>query len=204
MNRIAGRDPPAADCSGRPAHRRSERRSRIAGGPRLACRSGPLENRPCRRFLLQNVTVDGHIYSAPVDIHGANWMFYSTKIFQELKLQPPKSWDEFFAQASKLQAAGYTPLAFGAMPSRRAVFMALLAGIGGSDVYRAVAVAHDAKARAARASKPCSTRWDGCASTSMPVVQPQVERHLGTGGNQQGSPDDSSVIGRRGLLLPPV
>jgi len=65
-------------------------------------------------LLLQNVTVDGHIYSAPVDIHGANWMFYSTKIFQELKLQPPKSWDEFFAQASKLQAAGYTPLAFGA------------------------------------------------------------------------------------------
>ena len=80
-------------------------------------------------LLLQNVTVDGHVYSAPVDIHGANWMFYSTNVYQSLSLQPAGSWDEFFTQATKQQAAGYIPLAFGANAQQESwLFMALLAG----------------------------------------------------------------------------
>lgn len=97
-------------------------------------------------LLLRNVTVDCHVYRAPVDIQCANWMFYSTKIYQKLGLRPPKTWEEFFAQAAKLRAAGYIPLAFGANAQQESwLFMALLAGVGGNDTYRAVAVEHNAK-----------------------------------------------------------
>ena len=85
-------------------------------------------------LLLRNVTVDGHIVSAPVDIHGANWMFTSTKVFKAVGLEPPKTWDEFFAQAPKIQAAGYIPIAFGANAQQEDwLFMALLAAAAGND-----------------------------------------------------------------------
>ena len=98
-------------------------------------------------MILRNVVFDGHFVTAPVDIHGANWMFYSTKVFKAANLEPPKTWDEFFAQAPKLQAAGYIPLAYGANAQQEGwLFMALLAGVAGSETYLAVAVQHDAKA----------------------------------------------------------
>jgi glucose/mannose transport system substrate-binding protein len=144
MNRVAGGNPPTA-------------MQWQAGAPtRELAQQGLLANldwlakaddwkRTLPPLLLQKVTVDGHIYSAPVDVHDANWMFYSTKIFRALKLSPPKSWGEFLAMAPKLQAAGYIPLAFGANAQQESwLFMALLAGVGGSDVYRAVVVDHDA------------------------------------------------------------
>jgi glucose/mannose transport system substrate-binding protein len=145
MNRMAGGNPPTAMQwqTGAPT-RELAQQGLLANLDWLAEAGHWKQTLP--PLLLQNVTVDGHIYSAPVDIHGANWMFYSTRIFQELKLPPPKSWDEFFAAAPKLQTAGYIPIAFGANAQQESwLFMALLAGVGGSDVYRAVAVDHDAK-----------------------------------------------------------
>jgi glucose/mannose transport system substrate-binding protein len=137
MNRLAGGNPPTAMQwqTGAPT-RELAQQGLLAGLDWLAEAAQWKQSFP--PILLQNVAVDRHIYSAPVDIHGANWIFYSTKIFRELKLQPPKSWDEFPAMAPKLQAAGAY-----AQPESW-LFMALLAGVGGSDVYRAVAVDHDA------------------------------------------------------------
>ncbi len=148
MNRIAGGNPPTAMQwqAGEPT-RELAQQGLLADLDWLAGLGHWKQVLP--PLVLQKITVDGHIYSAPVDVHGANWMFYSTKIFQELKLPPPKSWDEFFAEAPKLQAAGYIPIAFGANAQQESwLFMALLAGVGGSDTYRAVAVDHDAKAAA--------------------------------------------------------
>jgi glucose/mannose transport system substrate-binding protein len=82
-----------------------------------------------------------------VNIHGANYQFYSTKVFDDLKMQPPKTWDEFLADAPKIKAAGYIPIAFGANAQQEDwLFYAVLAGAGGSDLYRKVLVEHDAKA----------------------------------------------------------
>jgi glucose/mannose transport system substrate-binding protein len=145
MNRIAGGNPPTAMQwqTGAPT-RELAQQGLLANLDWLADADHWKQTLPL--LLLQSVTVDGHVYDAPVDIHGANWMFYSTKIFQALNLQPPRSWDEFFAQTPKLQAAGYIPLAFGANAQQESwLFMALLAGIGGRDTYRAVAIDHDAK-----------------------------------------------------------
>jgi glucose/mannose transport system substrate-binding protein len=98
-------------------------------------------------LLVKNMTYDGHVIAVPVDLHGANWMFYSTKVFDALKMQPPKTWDEFFALAPKIKAAGYIPLAYGANAQQVDwLFEALLVGVGGKDLYRKVWVDHDAKA----------------------------------------------------------
>ena len=146
MNRIAGGNPPTAMQWQTGAPTRELAQQGLLANLDWLAEAGDWK-RTLPPLLLQKITVDGHIYSAPVDVHGANWMFYSTKIFQEMKLSPPKSWDEFFAMAPKLRAAGYIPLAFGANAQQESwLFMALLAGVGGSDVYRAVAVDHDAKA----------------------------------------------------------
>src|SRR6185437_3937672 len=81
------------------------------------------------------------------NIHGANYQFYSIKVFNDLKMQPPKSWDEFLADAPKIKAAGYIPIAFGANAQQLDwLYEAILAGAGGKDLYRKVFVDHDAKA----------------------------------------------------------
>ncbi len=146
MNRIAGGNPPTAMQWQAGAPTRELAQQGLLADLDWLAKAGDWQ-KTLPPLLLQKATVDGHIYSAPVDVHGANWMFYSTKIFQALKLPPPKSWDEFFAQAPKLQAAGYIPIAFGANAQQESwIFMALLAGIGGRDTYLAVTVDHDARA----------------------------------------------------------
>jgi len=83
----------------------------------------------------------------PGHLHGANWMFYSTKVFSDLNMAPPKTWDEFLAEADKIKAAGYLPIAMGGNAQQTGwLFYAMLAGVGGKEAYRKVFVAHDAQA----------------------------------------------------------
>src|ERR1700760_4553321 len=92
------------------------------------------------------MTHDGSVVPAPGENHRAKHQFYSTKVFDDLKMQPPKSWDEFLADAPKLKAAGYIPIAFGANAQQEDwLFMALLAAAVGNDGYLAIVTKHDAK-----------------------------------------------------------
>jgi glucose/mannose transport system substrate-binding protein len=94
-------------------------------------------------LLVKNITVDGHVIAVPVNLHGANWMFYSTKVFSALNMAPPKTWDEFLAEADKIKAAGYLPIAMGGNAQQTGwLFYATLAGVGGKEAYRKVFVAH--------------------------------------------------------------
>jgi glucose/mannose transport system substrate-binding protein len=100
-------------------------------------------------LLVKNITVDGHVIAVPVNLHGANWMFYSTKVFSALNMAPPKTWDEFLAEADKIKAAGYLPIAMGGNAQQTGwLFYATLAGVGGKEAYRKVFVAHDGQAAA--------------------------------------------------------
>ena len=93
------------------------------------------------------MTYDGQVIAVPVNIHGANYQFYSIKVFNDLKMQPPRTWDEFLADAPKIKAAGIIPIAFGANAQQLDwLFEAILVGAGGKDLYRKVFVDHDAKA----------------------------------------------------------
>lgn len=94
----------------------------------------------------QKKQFNGHVIATPVGIHGVSWMFYNTKIFSDLKLEPPKTWDEFFVVADKIKSAGYIPLAHGGQPWQGAIlFLNVMAGVGGKDFYRKVMIGNDAK-----------------------------------------------------------
>jgi glucose/mannose transport system substrate-binding protein len=148
MNRIAGGNPPAAmQWPVGAATRELAQQGVLTNLDEFAAAGRWPQNLP--PLLLKYVTVDGHIVSAPVDIHGANWMFYSTKVFKALNLEPPKTWDEFLTEAPKIKAAGYIPIAFGANAQQEDwLFMALLAASAGNDGYLAIVTKHDPKAAA--------------------------------------------------------
>ncbi len=57
--------------------------------------------------------VDGHWYCVPVNIHSWPWAWYSKEAFAKAGLPDPKNFDEFVADAPKLQEAGIIPLAIG-------------------------------------------------------------------------------------------
>lgn len=146
LNRIAGGDPPTAmQWNIGVAVRQLAEQGVLTPLDEYAKQGDWLAHLP--PLLVSNMTYDGHVIAVPVDIHGANYQFYSTKVFDDLKLQPPKTWDEFLADAPKIRAAGYIPIAFGANAQQQDwLFYAVLAGAGGSDLYRKVLVDHDAKA----------------------------------------------------------
>jgi glucose/mannose transport system substrate-binding protein len=87
--------------------------------------------------LIDMVSKDGKIYSVPVNIHRGNILWYNKKVFEENGLQPPATFEEFFAVADKLKAKGITPLALGDKEPWTAthLFETVLLGKLGADDY---------------------------------------------------------------------
>lgn len=96
-------------------------------------------------ILAKRITVDGKLYAIPVDIGGGNWMWYSTKAFADIGAPAPKTWAEFFADAPKLKAKGYVPLAFGGQPWQEASLFYNVMLAQGHDFYNHVMTDHDVK-----------------------------------------------------------
>ena len=61
--------------------------------------------------LLKNIGTDQGIWSVPVNIHRSNVLWYVPANLEKWGVQPPATWDEFFAAADNLKAAGVVPLA---------------------------------------------------------------------------------------------
>ncbi|MGG3282618.1 ABC transporter substrate-binding protein [Paenibacillus solani] len=82
-------------------------------------------------------TVDGKIYGIP-DNGYIEGFFYNKKIFNELGLTPPTTWDQFLAMCETLKSAGYTPLALGAAEawSINMIPTNFAATLGGVDMFR--------------------------------------------------------------------
>ncbi|WP_408007638.1 ABC transporter substrate-binding protein [Pseudalkalibacillus sp. A8] len=55
---------------------------------------------------------DGKVYGVPLSLNSAQ-MFYNKKIFNDLGLEEPKTWDEFIELNEKLKEEGVTPIALG-------------------------------------------------------------------------------------------
>jgi glucose/mannose transport system substrate-binding protein len=87
--------------------------------------------------VLNVVRVKGHFYAAPVSIHMPTWIWYSKAAFKKAGVAgEPKTFDELFAALDKLKAAGLIPLAHGGQPwQENIVFTAVLANVGGKDLY---------------------------------------------------------------------
>ncbi|MDO6657252.1 ABC transporter substrate-binding protein [Anaerobacillus sp. 1_MG-2023] len=88
--------------------------------------------------LIDLVSKDGDIYSVPVNIHRGNVLWYNTSVFEENGVEPPATFDEFFAAADQLQEAGVTPLALGDKEPWTAthLFETALLGTLGADDYK--------------------------------------------------------------------
>ena len=180
----------------------------------LAKKGNWLANLP--PLLVKNMTYDGHVIAVPVDIHGANYHFYSVKVFHDLKMQPPKTWDEFLAMAPKIKAAGYIPLAYGANAQQVDWLFEAIAGRRRRQgpVSQGVRRPRSPRPPASDAMQHVFVR-DGTVAAIRGCGQPEpeMERHAGVGGNQQGRADGRRRLGegrfrrgptdlRQGLWLP--
>jgi glucose/mannose transport system substrate-binding protein len=88
--------------------------------------------------VIDVLSYNGDIWSVPVNIHRSNVLWYNKKIFTDNGLTPPATFDEFFAAADKLQAAGVTPLALGDNGIWAATHLmeSVLLGTMGPDKYK--------------------------------------------------------------------
>lgn len=88
--------------------------------------------------ILDIVSYKGEYWSVPVNIHRANVLWYNKKIFEDNKLTPPKTFDEFFKVADTLKAKGIIPLALGTKDGWEAahVFETVLIGKLGAEGYK--------------------------------------------------------------------
>jgi glucose/mannose transport system substrate-binding protein len=98
--------------------------------------------------ILDSIKVKGHYYAAPVDIHMQAWFFYSKPVFQKAGIAAePQNFDEFVGDLDRLKKAGVIPLALGGQPwQEKITFDALLADVGGTDLYLKVYRERDANA----------------------------------------------------------
>jgi glucose/mannose transport system substrate-binding protein len=88
------------------------------------------------KSLLDMITVDGKIYSVPVNIHRSNVLWYNPKVLEKAGISgPPKTWSEFLEQAPKLKAAGVTPLTIGPLWTQEHLLENVLLGELGPDKY---------------------------------------------------------------------
>ena len=92
--------------------------------------------------LLPKVVADqmkykGHYVAVPVNVHRVNWLWGSNAVLKASGVQGmPKTYDEFFAAADKIKAAGFMPLAHGGQDWQDfTVFESVVLGVGGADFY---------------------------------------------------------------------
>ncbi|MBP2416726.1 ABC transporter substrate-binding protein [Microlunatus capsulatus] len=62
------------------------------------------------KVFVDATTVDGQLFGAPNGTAFGGGVLYNTKVYEQLGLQIPKTWDEFMANNDKIKAAGITPV----------------------------------------------------------------------------------------------
>jgi raffinose/stachyose/melibiose transport system substrate-binding protein len=58
-----------------------------------------------------SVSADGKLYGVPYEAAMGGGILYNTKIYEQLGLSVPKTWDEFMANNAKIKEAGIVPIA---------------------------------------------------------------------------------------------
>lgn len=75
--------------------------------------------------------------ATPVNVHRVNWVWANPEVLKAAGVEGvPSNWDDFFAAADKIKAAGYIPLAHGGQSWQDAtIFEAVALSIGGAEFY---------------------------------------------------------------------
>jgi glucose/mannose transport system substrate-binding protein len=89
--------------------------------------------------LLNAVTINGHPYSVPLNMHLENILYYNLKLFNELGLTAPTGYDEFVADCEAIKAAkpDMVCLAVGSKDNWSDVFVldTIMMELGGPEYY---------------------------------------------------------------------
>ena len=98
------------------------------------------------QVVRDTVTFNDHYMAVPINVHRVNWLWLNKKIFTELKLAIPTTWNSFFAIADKIKAAGYLPLAHGGTAWQDALlFESIALSLLGAEKYQQAFVDSDAR-----------------------------------------------------------
>lgn len=80
---------------------------------------------------------NGHYVAVPVNVHRVNWLWINRDALRKAGARPPRTWDEFFAVAERMQKAGIVPVAHGGQSWQDfTTFETVALGIGGAEFYR--------------------------------------------------------------------
>ncbi len=111
--------------------------------------------------LLDIISWRGEIYSAPVNIHRSNMLWYNKPLFARHGLRAPGSIDELAAVCRKLSGAGITPLALGdnGIWAATHLFESVALACLGSEGYRGL--------------------WDGSTPWDSPEARQAIARFIG-------------------------
>jgi glucose/mannose transport system substrate-binding protein len=89
--------------------------------------------------LLNAVTIDGHPYSVPLNMHLENILYYNQKLFDELNLSAPTGYDDLVAACKAIKAAkpDMDCLAIGSKDNWSDVFVldTIMLELGGPEYY---------------------------------------------------------------------
>ena len=89
--------------------------------------------------LAKAVSVDGHPYVVPLNMHIQNILYYNMPLFEELGLEPPQNFADLMTAAEAIKAARpeMAPLALGTMENWEAAFVldSILLEEGGPEYY---------------------------------------------------------------------
>jgi glucose/mannose transport system substrate-binding protein len=86
----------------------------------------------------------GRYVAAPVNVHRVNWLWVNPAVLKKAGATAPATFDEFFAAADKIKAAGLVAVAHGGQPWQDAtLFESVALGVGGPEFYRKALVQLD-------------------------------------------------------------
>lgn len=146
--------------------------------------------------VLEAGTIDGKYYGIPARGMQPIILFYNKKVFRELKLQPPKTWDELLAVSDRVKAAGLIPFALAGGDSWTELVWPeyLVDRIGGPEVFNRIAAGEkdawqdpaitkaidmisDLVQRGGFGESFASVRWDGAGASTL-IAQGKAAMHL--------------------------
>jgi len=145
-SRIAGGEPPSAVLMTPSAAMRDLAKSgQLRNFDDLAAKGKWQEAMP--PLIWNKLSIDGHLVGLPVGIHADNWIWYSKPLFNELKIEEPKSLDDMFAAADKIKAAGHTAFAIGGEPWQEvSIFTNMIIALGGPEYWNKLFIERDPEA----------------------------------------------------------
>lgn len=97
------------------------------------------------KVIADQMKYQGHYVAVPVNVHRVNWLWANSAVLKKAGVTAlPKTYQEFFAAADKVRAAGFIALAHGGQDWQDfTVFESVALGVGGTAFYNKALVGLD-------------------------------------------------------------